>query len=414
VLDFHYRLVHNAVIAAGDRRRVVPVEVILHVRLERCPGPLALGDLVYSTTLLPGEKVRLFSTDRRTRYSFDSATSLSYRSEQTSEERYYMSSMSESMSDLQTRDRGSASSSSTRSYQDRVSASGALESFFAGPSVSMSGTHTAQSTSDFMRELSQHAEASHHRTETATRALNSVSIGEVQSRSHAEGESEDHFESTSRVFENPNRCRAISFYFYQINKTQTVRLTIVSITRRVIDDAADTRVTNNPPRSNGDVTVIPEAVRSVAKDRLEIESIGLASASRLQRAEGNVAFAATSLAAVRAAVAVEPIDEKTRRAALSQVEAQLVATGLIDEKGAVGELARRSFEFERRSSLPTGGMLVRGCLDECNICEPELHEAITIELERKRLENELLKRQIELLDKSQEYRCCPGGEEPVA
>jgi hypothetical protein len=30
-------------------------------------------------------------------------------------------------------------------------------------------------------------------------------------------------------------------------------------------------------------------------------------------------------------------------------------------------------------------------------------------LERKELENTLLQRQIELLDKSQEYRCCPAG-----
>ncbi len=32
-----------------------------------------------------------------------------------------------------------------------------------------------------------------------------------------------------------------------------------------------------------------------------------------------------------------------------------------------------------------------------------------LELERLDLENQLLKRQIELLDKAQEYRCCPEG-----
>ena len=35
---------------------------------------MTLGDLSYSTTLLPGEKVRLFTSDRRSRFSFDSAT----------------------------------------------------------------------------------------------------------------------------------------------------------------------------------------------------------------------------------------------------------------------------------------------------------------------------------------------------
>ena len=40
------------------------MEVKLHFRLTRCPGPLAIGDLLYTTTLLPGEKVRLFTSDR--------------------------------------------------------------------------------------------------------------------------------------------------------------------------------------------------------------------------------------------------------------------------------------------------------------------------------------------------------------
>ena len=42
------------------------------------------------------------------------------------------------------------------------------------------------------------------------------------------------------------------------------------------------------------------------------------------------------------------------------------------------------------------------------VCEPELSREIELDLERKHLENELLKRRIELLDKEQEYRCCPA------
>ena len=40
-----------------------------------------------------------------------------------------------------------------------------------------------------------------------------------------------------------------------------------------------------------------------------------------------------------------------------------------------------------------------------------LQEDIKLELERKRLKNVLLQRQIDLLEQSQEYRCCPLGEE---
>jgi hypothetical protein len=52
-------------------------------------------------------------------------------------------------------------------------------------------------------------------------------------------------------------------------------------------------------------------------------------------------------------------------------------------------------------------MLVRGCLDDCDICEPALMREIELDLERRALENELLKRRIEILHNAQEYRCCP-------
>ena len=59
VLDFHYRLKHNTDVVSGGRR--VQVEVIIHARFERCPGPMTLGDLSYSTTLLPGAGMNRYS-----------------------------------------------------------------------------------------------------------------------------------------------------------------------------------------------------------------------------------------------------------------------------------------------------------------------------------------------------------------
>ena len=50
-------------------------------------------------------------------------------------------------------------------------------------------------------------------------------------------------------------------------------------------------------------------------------------------------------------------------------------------------------------------MIVKGCLDECDVCEPQLKKRIELELK-------LFERQIELLEKSQEYRCCPKGSRP--
>ena len=411
-LDFHYRLIHNATVNVDNQPRRIPVEVILHARLERCPGPLALGDLVYSSTLLPGEKVRLFSTDRRTRFSLDSATSVSYRREQTSEERYFMSSMSDFMSDLTVRDDARSANQQRGSFETHGETNGAIGAFLSGPSIDVSGSYNAESTSDFMRELKQHAEASSSRSVEATRAASSVSVGEVQSRSHTEGESEDHFESASRVFANPNRCHAVTFYFYQINKTQTVRLTLEAIRRRVIDPAGDTRIANNKFVSRGEVSVIPSAVLATDKQRLEVEQIGRASvaAAEAGSTSGNQTLLATRLSTNSFAVAqpVEPLSAAVRAQALAAVDDDLAKAGLIDRKsGEVTAETKASFAFEVTTSLPTPGMLVRGCLDDCDICEPALMREIELDLERKALENELLKRRIEILHRSQEYRCCP-------
>lgn len=237
-----------------------------------------------------------------------------------------------------------------------------------------------------MRELSQHAASSDQRAEVGTRAASSVSVGEVSSRTHSEGESEDHFESSSREFANPNRCHAVTYYFYQINKTQTVRFSIVAIQRRVIDPAA-----------------VEQIGRASELARVRSDNVGLQS----------TAAASTNRQASRAAtLEVKPIPEALKVKALAQVDQALVRQGLLDKSGKVADSAVSSLSFERTSSIPTPGMLVKGCLDECDTCEPASERAI--ELENKQLQNDLLRKQIELLDKSQQYRCCPAGEAATA
>lgn len=412
VLDFHYRTRHTSNVTAGGRR--VQVEVLIHARLERCPGPMTLGDLAYSTTLLPGEKVRLFTSDRRTRFSVDSESKVSYRHEQTSEERYYMSSMHDFMSDVSVRDSGSANSSNRGSARGHGETSSALGAIFSGPSVDVSGSYDASSTSSFLRELHQHASASDRRSETATRAASSVSVGEVSSRSHTEGESEDHYESSSREFSNPNRCHAVTYFFYQINKTQTVRFRIVAIQRRVIDPAADTRVSNNAFAADGGVSAIPNAVLATDAGRLKIEDIGRESVLARQHAEfAGIGRDTASVSLVRASAlesAAQPLPPAIKARALQQVDQALIKEGLLDKRGKVSDELVAELSFERVSSLPTPGLLVKGCLDDCDVCEPSLEREIELELEYKQLKNELLKKQIALLEKSQEYRCCPVGE----
>jgi hypothetical protein len=414
VLDFRYRLPFRPRLAANLAAPNVRVEVVLRFRLERCPGPLTQGDLAYTTTLLPGEQVRLFTSDRRTRFTLDTESKVAYRNQSMSTESYYMAGMAQSMSNLSVLDQSKA----TNDFSESSFGGGAGGGFSLFGLISFGGSvqgssHNSHSVSTFTRALSQHAESSSRHVETGTHAANSISIGEVESRTHTETESQDHFESASRVFRNPNQCHALTFYFFRINKVQTIRWTLESIERHVIDPAAPTGVDLNPPTAAGGVSATPIGVLASAKDRLEVES--RARASVLAAAGGTQdAIFATRAAFAASPVAVDQaaLPEKTVNAALAAVDKELVAAGLLDPKtGEVTEEAKRLYGWERTIALPTPGVMVKGCLDECDTCEPNLDKSIALDLERKQLENDLLKKQIELLEKSQEYRCCPVDEE---
>lgn len=404
-LDFWFRLPFRPVVGT-DQRRLVPVEVTLHFRLTRCAGPLALGDILYSTTLLPGEKVRLFTSDRHSTFSFDSETSLAYRSRTTSEESYYMAGMANAVSNISISDRAASTSSF---HSSAVSGGGGLgiDLGFISLGGSVSGSsYDARSASTFARNLTQHADSSSRHVEVGTRAASHTSVGEVQTRAHSEGQSEDQYESTSRVFSNPNRCHALTFLFYKLNKCQTIRWELVGIQRRVIDPAAPTGVElNDPPAATG-VGVIPNSVLATAASRLDVEERGRASAA--QESSGFTGFARTTVLASAMAFAAEPITAAARDAALEAVDKELVKEKLITAVGGdVSDQAKKMFGWERQVALPTAGVIVKGCIDDCDVCEPSLDREIQLDLDRKQLENELLKKQIQLLEKSQEYRCCP-------
>jgi hypothetical protein len=412
VLNFTYRLPFRPTATAGERRQLVPVEVTLHFRLTRCSGPLSLGDLVYSTTLLPGEQVRLFTSDRHTRFTFDSDSKLAYRNEATSEESYYAAGMAHSMSNLSLLDTTNSSSSFSSSSVGGGGGAGIDLGFFSiGGSVSAS-SYDANSASTLAHQLRQHSESAHSHVEVSTRAASSTSIGEVATRNHQQSESQDHFESASRVFSNANRCHALTFLFYRINKCQKVRFELVAVERRVDDPAAPTGVTLNPPRTVTGVAVISSGVLATSPVRLDVARRVRASVIEEQSGSTTGAVGSLPFRSFAPFVSQEPIPVALRKAALQQVDKDLAEEGLLDKAtGQVSAEAVKRFSWEREFSLPTPGVLVKSCLDTCDACEPDLERRIQLELEHKDLENKLLKKQIDLLEKSQEYRCCPEGED---
>jgi hypothetical protein len=179
-----------------------------------------------------------------------------------------------------------------------------------------------------------------------------------------------------------------------------------------MDAAGDSRVSNRAFKPDGEVSVIPDAVRAADGARLEVEARAR-QAVAAQAASESSNFAAgrtTVFANAVAAIPAEPLSRQIRDQALKQVDEELIEAGMLDAVGGeVSDRYKAEISFERCLTLPTGGVIVKGCYDECDICEPTLMKEFELDLEHKRLQSELLKRQIELLDKSQEYRCCPVG-----
>lgn len=424
VLDFRRHLVFPTNVRT-EQGQVVQVEVVLHTRFTRCPGPLALGDLAYSTTLLPGEKVRLSTTDRRSRFSFDSESKLSYHSEQISEDQYRMRALRSFMADENVTDRGSDNYSEQGKWDFHGDASGSIGFLSASASTNAKGSHNASSTRDYLREHRAHAEISDNQSVEATRKAHSISIGEVSTRTHSEGESQDHFEASSREFSNPNKCHAITFLFYRINKTEKVKFELVSIERRVLDPVAPLPVPANPFRPVGQIATVPQEVPATSGKREEIQAAAINIDAQLrsvvtapstpQTAAGRgLAFnpaVATAVSAIGVGLQV-PLAEDLRRKALEEVDAQLASLGMIDKPGGVvAKPLVEEISYERETSIPTAGVIVKSCLDDCNICEESVQRREKMELTRMDLENQLLTKQIALLEKSQEYRCCPDGEQ---
>ncbi|MEP3836900.1 MAG: hypothetical protein ABJM36_04600 [Algibacter sp.] len=405
-LDFVYRLTHYTDVKLDNQSQRVPVEVALHVRVERCSGPLQLGNLVYSTTLLPGEKVRLYTQDRRSRFSFDSETELSYRHEQSAEEQFYLDSYETFMSDLNSREDINSSSSNSGSASTDASTSGIFGTILNGPSATISGSFDASSTKDFMRELSIHAEASHNKSIQMTRESSAIQVGEVSTKTHAEGESESHVESSSRTFHNENRCHSVTYLFYQVDKQQTTKVSIKTIKTRVIDQATPSSVVNKPILTNTKLSVVPTAVlatSSILPEKIkEIKAINN---------DNNIRYSSEFLASKSRYSVVQPLSETVRVKALENVKNNLIAANILTKDGGATEQTIAEFSFEYKTSIPTAGVVVKGCLDSCNVCEESLMEDIKLDLEHKKLRNKLLEKQVELLEKSQEYRCCPFEDE---
>ena len=353
-LDFRYRLPFRRTVHGQE----VLVVVTLRFRLERCSGPLTLGNLLYTTTLLPGEQVRLLTTDRNSRFSFNEATQAEGEEYNTSQESFFLAGMADSMSNLRVLE-NSSDETRFRSQLDKSGSHAGVHLGWLDVGGWVSATsYDADAARRFAASLSEHAETSSRHVEASVRAASSLSISEVATRKEIQGQQQERYEAASRVFSNPNTCHAVTYLFYRIDKIETVRFKLVAIERKVYDPACPNGVSKHPYGSeNGE-------------------------------GYGNNG----------------PVSYEVRDAALSQVANELRGEGIINGDGHCTREIVETLSWERVVRLPTPGVTVKACLDECNACEPERHRAIELELESQELENLKLRRQIELLERSEEYR----------
>jgi len=104
-----------------------------------------------------------------------------------------MHQMSDMLFDTSSRESGNSSNQS-HAHVDGHGDAG-IDITGLGGSANMSGNYDANSLSSFLNEHTSHAQSAANAAEMGVRKAASVSIGEVQTRTHTQTESEDHFES---------------------------------------------------------------------------------------------------------------------------------------------------------------------------------------------------------------------------
>lgn len=370
------------------------VETTLRYRVERCTEDYVLSDLVHSVTLFPGEEVFLSTRSRHSIARFTEDASVSASQSSRSSDRVWMEAFKSMASNYSQTQSGTSTASSHSEYSKTgVEGGGGVNLLFfsiGGGASHASGEFDASSSASFFNQVNQHLSSSVHQTNQVTRDTMSVSLTQVNSHRTSTAETREELEVSTRRFRNENMCHTVTHYFYQIAKRQRIKITFEGRTFRVLNRFADTSVKMKPFQmsiannarmdfANAPVTGTPNAAGLAALRGLDNQTLN-PDQVMLQRA-ASVPFDTFQR------------EEKERLAAIQSVEKML-------------ESQIREFDFEAVSLIPTEALYVESELGDCIICEPAMLAKHEYELEHMRLENELLEKQISLLEKHKDYRCC--------
>lgn len=377
------------------------VETTLRYKVVRCTEGYVLSDLLNSITLFPGEEVFMSTRSQHTTNRFTEDKSFSASQVSRSSDRLWMETYKTAATDFISTERATSRTAANSSFSQTSGGGSAgidLGFFEIGGGVShVSGEFDANSSAEFTNALHQHLETSFHQTNQVVRDSMSINITQVNSHREATSERDDELKVATRRFKNLNQCHTVTHYFYQIAKRQRVKIVLLSRTFRVLNRFANTAVNIKPHdlSLSTNVVVTPlqpgtgaavASVALVAQPQFVTLQRATADQLNLQR------IGAVSQAEFEA-------DEKTRIKAITQVN-KLLATQTVE------------FIFEQVSTIPTEALYVESELGKCLLCEPYVVCKQKLDLERTRLENLKLSREIDILEKHKDYRCC-DEEEPV-
>jgi hypothetical protein len=205
------------------------------------------GPLLYTTTLLPGETVRIYEFDR-------------FRRVKSSTERVSVqTSFRQTMSALSQSRRSTSTSTyvdtltDIRTHADTsVSAGGGLAGFFGAPQVkgeagieTQTTVASGGSTQTVSEQFAQHAV-------TASQAIEAERSLVVSRFEEAE-----HQTTTERTLQNHNHCYAVTYYVRRVNEVYAIHTRVAAIEWRLGD---------GPWRDFDDVDGVPDGLRKLLEE----------------------------------------------------------------------------------------------------------------------------------------------------
>lgn len=203
------------------------------------------GPLLYTTTLLPNEEVRLFEHDR-------------YRRTKSATQRVSVhSSFRQTLSALSQSRRATSSAAytenitETRNQSDSsVSVGGGLAGFLGLPSGkfdSSSETETTVASGSSVRTVSEQFSQFAITASQAIEAERSLTVSSF--------EEQEHVSTTLRTLKNENDCYAVTYYVRRVNEVYEIHSRIESIEWRLGEGA--------PWRSTDDLRGVPDGLRKL-------------------------------------------------------------------------------------------------------------------------------------------------------